>query len=306
MSDEPTEKPKFNPLPTGRRKVNQDLTKAKILLYGPPKIGKSTLSSKFPGAWFLATEEGLDWIECQEPTMISSWDGFLDVCIWIDENKPTTFGDGTPIHTIVIDTGELLFKMCHDHMCRILGCSDLSDMGFGKGWNQLYDEFNRVMTKISRWPYGFIFVCHSKEKEIKSGAAKIDRTEPSIMATGLRVVYPLADIILYANVKEVPEMDIDGELTGRIIEERVLRCQPRNNLIAGDRTSLLPDDIPMDYDVLVKYFPETPDYSENTVEDDQAQDLEEVNEESNDYGFGKEEETPEDIEAEAKAETRNG
>lgn len=285
MAEEKTLPPPF--VPQGVRKVRYDLTKAKTLLYGPPKIGKTTLAAQFPGVWFLATEEGQDYVECHEPTQIKAWNddsgqSFLDLCMWIEQNKPTHFGDGTPIHTLAIDTGELLFKQCHDYMVQHLGVNDLSELPYGKGWNALSDEFSRVMAKISRWPYGFVFICHATEKEIKSGASKIDRIQPGIMTTGLKIMYALCDVILYANVREVPERDAKGDLTGRLVEERVLRCQPRNNLIAGDRTRQLPAEISMSYASLVSYFPDTPNYAAPKKEEPECAS-------EGDYGFKAEE-----------------
>lgn len=263
--------PVVSRVPGAKRKPRLDITKAKILLYGPPKIGKSTFASQFPGAWFLATEEGLDWLECHPPTTISSWDDFLSICAYIEEERPEVFGDGTPIRTIVLDTGELLFKMCHDHMLEVLGVGSMSDLEWGKGWSSLSDEFQRVMTKISRWPYGFIFICHSKEQEIKSKARSIDRIQPAIMTTGLKIIHTLCDIILYAYMDEVPERNVDtGELTGAIKQERVLQCHPKNNLIAGDRTGRLPEQIPLAYSELIRYFPDTDALTEEVSHEDES------------------------------------
>ena len=244
-------------LPTKKRKPILDLAKAKILIYGPPKIGKSTLASHFPGAWFLATEEGLDWLEVYEPTRIASWDEFLTACVWIENNKPKTFGDGTPVRTIIIDTVDLLFKMAFDYQCAMFGVASLADLEWGKGWQAVSDEFSRVVCKMTRWPYGTVFISHSKEKEIKSAGRKIDRIEPATMTTGYKILNALVDIILYCYVDEIPIVNENGELTGEIQEQRVIRCAPGNNVVAGDRTGQLPPTIPLDYNELVKYFPET-------------------------------------------------
>jgi hypothetical protein len=47
-------------LPKEKTQPSRDLTAKTTLLYGPPKIGKSSLASKFPGAVFLDLADFLD------------------------------------------------------------------------------------------------------------------------------------------------------------------------------------------------------------------------------------------------------
>jgi len=244
-------------VPGKKRKPKYDLARARTIIFGPPKIGKSTLASQFPGPWFLATEAGQDWLNVYEPTVIESWEDFLNVCAYIEEEKPKKFGDGKPIKTIVIDTVDLLFKMCHDDTCVTLGVNSPSDLDYGRGWSALSDEFLRVIAKMARWPYGLVFISHSKEKQVKSKARKIDIIQPAIMTTGFKVLLAAVDIVLYCSMDEQAEYDDEGEVTGVITEERIIRCQPASNIIAGDRTGRLPDTMPMSYKELVKHFPAT-------------------------------------------------
>jgi len=58
--------------------------KPTITIYGPPKIGKSTLASEFPNAIFADFENGLKWLPVTK-TIIKSWNGetdhgFLNFC----------------------------------------------------------------------------------------------------------------------------------------------------------------------------------------------------------------------------------
>ena len=257
LSNEKEVKQEFNPLPNKVWKPILNLTLATTLIHGPPKIGKTTLANQWPGVWFLATEIGQKWITTHEPTIIESWEHFLEVCAWIATNRPKKFGDGKPLKTLAVDTIDLAFKMCYETTCDEMGINSPADLDYGVGWAAISDEFSRVITKLTKLPYGLIFISHSKEKQIKSRSRKIDRIEPALMVTGLKVVSAISDIILYCNVKETVEVNDDGEPTGAVTERRVIRCQPESNIVAGDRTGCLPDEIDMSYKTLVKHFPQT-------------------------------------------------
>jgi hypothetical protein len=244
-------------LPAGMTKISRDLARAKVLIYGPPKIGKTTLASHWPGAWFVATEPGQDWIKMQEPTIMTSWDDFLAWCNWVQDERPSKFRNGTKIRTMVFDTVDLLFKLCSNHICAIMGVGDPSELDYGKGWAAIGNEFQRVICNVVRWPYGMVFISHSSTKQIKSKSTEVHQIIPSIMTTGLRIVHSLVDIIMYCYMDESAITDAEGKLTGAIEERRRIRCAPKNNIIAGDRTGCLPDEIDMDYDVLLKCFPDT-------------------------------------------------
>ncbi len=249
-------------VPGAIRRPPGDLTKAMIWLHGPPKIGKTTLAAKFPGAWFWATERGQDWVEVREPTFIHSWAEFLELCAFVQETRPTHFADGTPIRVIVIDVLDILFKMCQEAVCGELGIEDPGELPHGKAWSRLTAEFERVMTKIRKWPYGLICISHSRSKEIKIKAQKVPREEPYIGAAGMRWGAGAADLILYAFTKETAVKDkVTGAITGQIEEQRCLLCHPQSWALAGGRMVEqrgIPEIIPLDYNELVSYFPETP------------------------------------------------
>ena len=56
-----------------------------ITIYGPPKIGKSTLGSTFPNAVFADFENGLKWLNV-EKTLIKTWEDFLAFCAKIADD----------------------------------------------------------------------------------------------------------------------------------------------------------------------------------------------------------------------------
>lgn len=256
------EEPKpSSPVPGAVRAPRKTIEGRMIWIYGDPKIGKTTFAAQFPGAWFIATEPGQEFVAIREPTHIGSWNDFLALCKYITENKPTVFGDGKPIRTIVIDTVDILFKHCQAQVCKDLGVEDPGELPHGKGWNRLASEWERVWHKIRQWPYTLIWISHSRQKEFATKGQKVNRWEPYIGAAGLRFGNQAADIILFAHSDQKAVRDEDGVVTG-IIEERLLRCHPQSSAIAGGRMVGelgIPPIIPLDFDEFIKYFPDTED-----------------------------------------------
>lgn len=224
------------------------LHRAHIAIYGEPKVGKTTFAASAPGTWFVATEQGQDWVTCREPTLIHDWEQWLDFCIWFEEQKPTYFGDGTPIQTLAIDRLEGLFKMCEEYVKKQLTVESLDELEHGKGWNRLTTEWDRVMSRVRRWPYGLITISHVKQKQLRGKHTKVDKLEPDIGAAGVRWLAGSADLILYAHTQQEPKLDAKGEPTGDVIERRVIRCHPSSMCMAGGRMAhLLPSIMPLDY-----------------------------------------------------------
>src|SRR5690606_38728108 len=91
-------------LPTEKRKPKQRLEDFSILLYGSPKIGKSTFCSQMDHPLFLATEPGLEALEVYE-VKVPDWKTFLQACAEISQGNH-------PFKTIVIDTVDNLWKAC--------------------------------------------------------------------------------------------------------------------------------------------------------------------------------------------------
>lgn len=74
-------------LPTERSRPTVDLSRQTLLVYGPPKIGKSTFASRFPETIFFECEPGLNQLEVfKVPTY--SWEDFLGACKLVAELLP--------------------------------------------------------------------------------------------------------------------------------------------------------------------------------------------------------------------------
>ncbi len=54
--------------------------------------------------------------------------------------------------TLVIDTVDNAFKMCSDYVCAKHGIEYEGDMGHGKGWALVKNEWHRVLTRLASLP----------------------------------------------------------------------------------------------------------------------------------------------------------
>ncbi len=220
-------------LPTTKSKPTTDLAKQSILLYGVPKLGKSSFASEFPEAMFFECEPGLNHLEVfKVPTY--SWEVFLEAC------KLIAKGDHG-FKTLVIDTIDNAFKMCSDYVCAKHGIEYEGDMGHGKGWALVKNEWHRVLTRLASLPYGLIMISHAIDKTIETRTGEYTKTTPSLPDRARNVVLGLVDIILFGD--SVSRKDP----AGNIVVERLLRTKPHPTYEAGDRTGRLPDVLPLSY-----------------------------------------------------------
>ena len=227
-------------LPMKKSPPKQDHADLTVLVYGPSKIGKSTWCSKSEGALFLATEPGLNSLDVfQAP--IRTWDELLAACAEIAEGKHS-------FQTIVLDTVDNAYRMCSDYICAKFKIEHESDLGYGKGWALINNEFQRVLTKLAFLPYGLFLVSHSQEKEIETRTGKHIRIVPTLPDKARKIVLGMVDLILFC------DLEVTSDESGKPVYRRVMRTKPSPHYEAGDRTGRLPDTIALDFQAFIDAF----------------------------------------------------
>jgi hypothetical protein len=229
-------------LPKQKTKPKTKLSSYTTLLYGPPKVGKTEFTSRFPDVLMLATEAGLTSLECYQVT-IDSWSTFLDACAELAE-EPGRF------QSICIDTLDNLWAFCRSHVNEKHRVEHESDLNFGKGYSLVQSEFSRVLTKLSHMDFGLVMTSHCTVHEFQTRTGVTHRYVPTLPEKARNVVIGMSDLILFADT-EVAQGP-DGKPTLR----RVLRTKPNPHYDAGDRTGRLPDPLPMDFPAFQKAFEE--------------------------------------------------
>jgi hypothetical protein len=225
-----------NLLPESKSEPLTDLASFVLMLYGDPKVGKSTFASQMPDPIFLATEAGLNALSVYQ-ARVQNWEDFLQVCGELEKTKK--FG------TVVIDTLDNAYQQCLEYVCKANAMSHPADLEWGKGWSLVNKEFQRVIVKLSMMPRGLLLISHAQHLTIKTRTQEITKAVPTLPKSGRRFVVGLADIIMYAEVVDTE----DGM-------KRIIRTDPSEYWEGGDRTGRLPAVIPLSYGAVEKAFKE--------------------------------------------------
>lgn len=212
--------------------VTRDFTKSNVLIYGKPKVGKSTLASQLPDTLFAATEKGYNFLKVR-PQDINNWQEFLELCQALSTQKHN-------FKTVVIDIVDNLYGYCEKYVMDKNGVNSPSDLPFGKGFKLVNLEFERVINKINMAGFPVIFISHAKEKTEKTKTGEWTVMGTSLGSGAEKYVSAICDIILYCYITD------DGQ--------RVMRTKPTKYILAGDRSTKLPEIMPMDYALLSKYL----------------------------------------------------
>ena len=224
-------------LPTTKTKPKPQLSDYAILIYGPPKIGKTTFVSRFNNVVIAATEEGYGALEVFAAP-IKTWQAFLDFCNELAAGKHS-------FENVCIDTVDNLYDLCVVHVLGKNNVEHESELGFGKGWALVMNEFKRALTKLSHLPYGLIFISHQASEEIDGRNEKYKKSIPSLPNKPRKTIMAMCDFILYFISRVNPT---DNSLS------RIILTKPGKHHEAGDRTGFLPEEIPLNHTIFVQEF----------------------------------------------------
>lgn len=226
-------------LPTEKSKPGLRLETAKALLYGPPKIGKSTFAAEIDSdrTLFLACEPGLGALEVFSVD-VRDWKTFRE--IGADLAK-----DPQHYKIVVVDTVDELYRMCSDHICKEMGIQHPADADYGKGWAAVADEFRLRVGKLANLGLGVWFISHSKDREVKKKVGSKTVTSPTVSGQGREFITGFCDFIFLATWEGDEESS-----------KRVLRTQGAEEHEAGGRmprnAQPLTDPLPLDAGALRK------------------------------------------------------
>lgn len=173
----------------------------RILIYGPPKIGKTTLASEFPNAVFLQLEDGENDIAVQgwNRSDVQSFGDVMEAMRELYEGEHF-------FTTLVVDSTSELQSLIYEETCargdeKGNPKRRIEDFGYGKGyvyavnvWNEFLDALN--MLRIGRGMTSILI-----------GHAKVDRfDDPETVS------YHRYELDLHDRAQKLLEREMDAIL----------------------------------------------------------------------------------------------
>lgn len=117
---------------------------AKVVLYGPEGVGKSTFAAMTPGPVFVDVEGSTDDMDVLRLPKPESWTMLLETVRFVITN-PTQVG------TLVIDTADWAERLCVQHVCAAHHANSIEAVagGYGKGYAILAEEYGNLLNLLS-------------------------------------------------------------------------------------------------------------------------------------------------------------
>jgi hypothetical protein len=202
-----------------------------------PKSGKTTIASKFPNALLLAFEKGYNALAGVMAQPINSWAEFIKVTKQLKDEKVKE-----KFSTIIIDTADIAYSYCEKYICANNGVDTIADIGYGKGYALVGNEFDEKLRAIVQLGYGIVIISHATDKVFKDEAGQeYNKIVPTLDKRSNNIVARMADIIGYSR----SVTDADGN------DKTILFMRGTPRFEAGSRFKYTPDYIEFTYDNLV-------------------------------------------------------
>jgi len=227
----------------------------KIVIYGPPKTGKSTLAGSVDGGLLIPTEDRVAHIACDKTPVVQNYSEIMEVFDFLLGNKKHSY------KRVVIDSLDWLEPILHKHICETKNLKSLVDdhnkeTAFQKGLKYLAVEgwktFLYNCDVLRDNGFDVIIVAHSHNITISPpDSDSYDKAVMKIDKNALSVVEEWADIIGFYTQEILVKKDSQGiNKKGKALatQRRILHISGENpSMINGNSFGLGDIDVTLEH-----------------------------------------------------------
>ena len=248
--------------------ISRDLKGKYVLVYGAPKVGKTSFAARFKKNLLCAFEMGYNAIDGIYAQPIQKWSDFKLLLRQLEQPAAKEKFD-----TVTLDTVSIAYDLCEQYVCAQNSVQKINEIPWGQGYTQVKAEFEASLRKITMLGYGLILIAHQEIRKETVDGNDVEYYSPALNKRCYEICNRLVDVIGYIAV----EWDAEGN------SERYLYTRQTPRVLAGSRYKYLAPKIKFGYQELVDAIGQAIDMSAEkdgaTVVDKQA----EVSEEKLDY-----------------------
>lgn len=194
------------------------------LIFGGFGVGKTKLASQIKDSYFLKLEPGHDCIPHYGDDCYN-WQDLLEVVALIIKEQHN-------FKTVVVDPFDKAYDYCMEYILNKHGWKDITDPGWGRGFEALKQEFYRPFLALKQKGFGMMFLGGERIESASFGGIEYSKYWPDLPKTGRQVLCPFVNVIGWMRIERKED---DGAM--RMV--RVISFDPRPDVCGRDRSNLL-------------------------------------------------------------------
>jgi hypothetical protein len=219
------------------QRVSTDLATYTNMIYGPPKVGKTSFYHELfgPRAIFARTEKGSKAIPGLMGQDIANWSDFMKFKQQLKRKEVQELFD-----VVVLDTYDNLCIYLERYIKNKYEVDKLNDAngGWGAGQSEFTEILLMTLNEIESYGYTIQFISHATKvvEKLPGTETEYEKYIPATKKRGMEVATKMVDNILFAYLAVNPETKQ---------ETRALYTRETLNFQAGSRIKNIKSPLPM-------------------------------------------------------------